>query len=84
MVPTPIRSKPKQPSCIGGSEVTPEVTEGRMRKEVSMKPENQGREKRNLYILSTILLTLVHVVLTLGHTWDSLAAEHGRPLVATV
>lgn len=65
---------------MGRSEVTPEVTEGRIRKEVSMEQENRGRKKRNveLYILNITLLTLMHVSLTLGHSLDSLAAEHGR------
>jgi hypothetical protein len=70
---------------MGRSEVTPEVTEGQIRKEVPMEQENRGREKRKLrlYILSIALLTLMHVFLTLEHSLDSLAAEHGRSILAS-
>ena len=85
MVPTCIRPKPKQPPCMGGGEVTPEVTAGQIRKEVPMEHENRVGESRNvwLYILNITLLTLMHLSLTLGHSLDSLAVEHGRPKPAS-
>lgn len=80
-----IRLKPKVPSCTGGYEVTQEVAEGQIRQEVPMRHEDQKQEKRNmwLYITNITLITLLHVSVTLGHTWDSLAAKHGRPLLAS-
>lgn len=70
---------------MGGNEATAEVTEGQIRKEVPMKHENRGREKRKvgLYITNIILLTFLHLLLTLGHSLDSLAAERGRPKPAS-
>jgi hypothetical protein len=82
--PTSVRYKLK-PSYIGGNEVTLEVTEGQMRKEFLMENEGRVREKRNvwLFITNIILLTIMHISLTLGHSLDSLAAEHGRPRPAS-
>jgi hypothetical protein len=85
MIPTCIRPKPKLPACMGGSEVTSGMTEGQIQQEVCMKHDTHGREKQKLwmYVLNIILVTLIHLTLTFGHTLDSLTVDHDRLRLAS-
>jgi hypothetical protein len=79
---------PETPPGVEVGVVAPRVTEGEFKKEAPMSHSKECREvmsesnKNRLHIAIVALFGVLHVLLALGHSWDSGRAKPGPLQVA--